>query len=197
MSHIYELHRFVMNEIPKLIESRVLDVGCGHGIWGFLMRSERSGEESYIVGVDLFKPYLQHCKKYRVYNDLVLCHASKLPFRKKSFDLILACELIEHLSKHDGYHFLDDIEKIGTKIILSSPNGFKEQKAKDIPYTEAHKSAWGPPDFISRGYKVHGLGFKFIKIYESNPYLWGFLFYIFTPFSFLVPDLGEYLIAKK
>ena len=197
MSHIYELHRFVMNEIPKLTDKRVLDVGCGHGIWGFLMQSERSGSESYVVGMDLFKPYLKHCKKYRVYDDLVLCHVSKFPFRKRSFDLVLACDLIEHLSKHKGYYFLEEIEKTGIKIILSTPNGFKKQKATDLPYTEAHKSAWRPSDFINRGYKVHGLGFKFIKIYESNPYLWGFLFYIFTPFSFLIPHLGEYLIAKK
>ena len=197
MSHLYELHRFVMNEIPRLRGNKVLDVGCGHGIWGFLMRSERSGQDSHIVGVDLFKPYLEHCKKYRIYDDLVLCHASKLPFRKKSFDLILACELIEHLSKHDGCQLLHDIEIIGTRIILSSPNGFKEQKAIGMPCTEAHLSEWKPVEFTRRGYKVHGLGFKFVKVYESNPFLWGFLFYIFTPVSFLIPDLGEYLIAKK
>ena len=103
----------------------------------------------------------------------------------------------EHLSKKDGYLFLDDIEKMGTSIILSSPNGFKEQKAKNMPYTETHISAWNASEFASRGYKVNGIGFKHVKVYESNPYLWGFLFYIFTPISFSLPNLGEYIVAKK
>jgi len=187
----------VLNEIPKQTYKRVLDVGCGRGIWGYLIRSERLGETCCIIGVDLFRPYLKHCKKHQVYDDLVMCHASRLPFQKKTFDLVLACELIEHLTKLEGCRFLHQVEEIGERIIMSTPNEFKQQKSESSRPTEVHKSGWRPSDFVNRGYKVHGVGFRFVRIYESNPYLWGFLFYVFTPISFVFPQLGEILVAKK
>jgi 2-polyprenyl-3-methyl-5-hydroxy-6-metoxy-1,4-benzoquinol methylase len=197
MSHLYELHRFVLNEIPKQAYKRVLDVGCGRGIWGYLIRSEKLKEDCCIIGLDLHKPYLEHCKKYRVYDHLILCHASKLPFQKRTFDLALACDLIEHLAKPEGNRFLHELEEISDSIILSTPNGFKRQQSGNLPNTEFHRSGWSPSDFANRGYKVRGVGFKLAKIYELNPYLWGFLFYIFTPISFVFPQLGEILIAKS
>ena len=41
-------------------------------------------------------------KRHRVYNDIILADARHLPFRRKSFDVILAAELVEHLEKKEG-----------------------------------------------------------------------------------------------
>jgi len=197
LSHHYELHRFVLNEIPKQASLRLLEVGCGRGIWGYLIRSERLGDTCYIIGIDLSRSYLRRCKKYRTYDDLILCHASKLPFQARAFNLVLACELIEHLVKPEGLSFLDQIEQISDRTILSTPNGFKHNDSGSLPSTEVHRSGWKPADFAHRGYKVRGIGFRFVRIYESNPLLWGFLFYVFTPISYVFPQLGEILIATK
>ena len=46
-----------------------------------------------------------------------------MPVKEKSVNIILACEIIEHLPKSKGKMFLNALEKISTdKIIVSTPN---------------------------------------------------------------------------
>ena len=106
--HPYELHRFILSEIPLLDNKIVLDLGCGRGIWGYLMRSERMGDNAYLIGIDLYKPYLQFCKKYQVYDNILIADVRFLPFKDKSVDVVLAIEIIEHLEKDEGYKFIDN-----------------------------------------------------------------------------------------
>jgi len=39
MSHPYVYNAVVMNELPNLTGKIVIDVGCGKGVRGYLMRS--------------------------------------------------------------------------------------------------------------------------------------------------------------
>lgn len=194
--HAYEWHRFIMEEIPSLDGKIVLDCGCGRGIWGYLMRSEVRGDNAYIVvGIDLYKPYLRFCRKYQVYDDLIVADIAHLPFKDKSIDMILAVAVLEHLSKDEGIKFLYEIQKICKEIIIiGTPNGMREQKAIDEPSTLEHKSAWFVADFKRRGYKVRGWGFKY---HPKEPLIWGALRYICTPFAFVFPSISESLVATK
>src|SRR3989337_3656623 len=85
---------FVLNEIPNLTAQTVLDCGCGHGIWGYIMRVTRSGNKTYMVGLDCTLEYLKFNKKHKVYDDLVQADIAFLPFKKASFDFVLASEVI-------------------------------------------------------------------------------------------------------
>jgi ubiquinone/menaquinone biosynthesis C-methylase UbiE len=127
MSHPYEHTRFVLHEVPNLKGKCVLDVGCGKGIWGYFLRSEYD-ENVFMVGLDIWKDYLKHSKRHNVYDDYVLADASRLPFRDKGFDIILACEVIEHMPKSRSWSFLKELERVCRhKIILTTPNGFWPQ----------------------------------------------------------------------
>jgi len=42
---------------------------------------------------------LKYCKKHKLYDTLILADAKYLPFRVGAFDIIIALELIEHLTK--------------------------------------------------------------------------------------------------
>lgn len=67
----------------------VLDVGCGDGT--FL--ANISVEEK--VGIDLDTTYVKRIKNGNIM--FVRADATRLPFKPDTFDLIFACELLEHL----------------------------------------------------------------------------------------------------
>ena len=142
MTHSYQLHEFLLGEVPNLTSKVVLDCACGHGILGYLVRSEKNGDKAYLVGFDLRKFYVKYCKKHRIYNDIVLADARHLPFRRKSFDIILAVEIVEHLEEKDGNIFLDEVDVLCREVaIVSTPNG---------PAPEGHLKNESPLEFHIR-----------------------------------------------
>jgi len=164
------------------------------------MRVYKRGNEAYMVGLDCTPAYLKFNKKHKVYDDLVKGDVAFLPFKEASFDIVMGSEVIEHLSRVDGTRFLSNIERIcRNKIVITTPQGFAPRKGPGGLEAEAHRSTWTNSDFKKRGYSVHGIGFRFFKIWLGTRALriYAALFYVFTPFSWLMPSLAEYLIAKK
>jgi len=153
------------------------------------MRSEKHGDEAYLIGLDLEKKCLSFCKRFNVYDDLILAEASCLPFRSKSIDVILASEVIEHLPREREVKFLKEIEDICRKrIIITTPNGFLKQAEELIENSplQKHKSGWSVKDFKRHGYRVHGLGLRApILILMPNPIAYRF------------PRVARLLVAVK
>lgn len=198
LSHFSFEEPFILHFIPYLRRESVLDCGCGLGVWGYLIRSKRRGTESYLVGVDVHKPYIEFCKRFRVYDDLVLADIRHLPFIDYAFELVLACEVIEHLHRSDGYKFLGELDRVyRSQILLSTPNGHWQQLALNNVEFEVHRSNWSASDFRRRGYKVRGVGLRGMKSGRTSRYLWAFLTLFFTPISWTTPETGEFLIAIK
>jgi len=65
----------------------------------------------------LFKPYLLRSKEARVHHDYILADITKLEFRPKSFDTVLALDVLEHLTKGDGLNLIKNMEKIACKTL--------------------------------------------------------------------------------
>jgi SAM-dependent methyltransferase len=132
----------------------VLDVGCGEK--GTLVRRVPGIE--YAFGVDLKIPSEDaDVPRHAAYRELdVRSIASH--FEPRSFDCVIALDLIEHLTRTDGERLLDGMERIARKrVIVFTPNGFLHQPpAPDNPYQE-HLSGWRIRDFKRRGYDVVGI----------------------------------------
>lgn len=188
--------------IPKIRGKAILDVGCGFGKWGFLAKkyfwSTRDGNtmtEPFVVGIDRYFSLLPELNRHHIYDFLLQADATGLPFEDKSFDTVLAIELIEHLTKADGYQALKEFERLAKRcIILSTPNrkclrdgietlnGFNQY--------EAHLSWWQLRDLQSLGYKCYGLG---LKLPPSR--FWNMT--EFSYFSYRIPLLAETLMCVK
>jgi ubiquinone/menaquinone biosynthesis C-methylase UbiE len=199
MSHLYELESFVMRLIPKDRKFSVIDVGCGKGIWGYLLRALRENVV-YLCGVDITPSYLQFIKERNVYDDLILCDSVFLPFRDGSFDLVLLSEVLEHLEKKQAYVMLKQLESIARQLILITvPQGLVKQEAIGGISAEKHRSAWYANDFKKLGYKVVGIGCRLVKYHfaEQHTYLWGATHYIFTPIAYLMPEIAGFLVCFK
>lgn len=103
----------VISELIKNKPNKILDVGCASG-W-FLDKVNKLYPEAELTGVDASKKAIDYGKK--VYKNLNLIHADahKLPFKDRSFDLILCTEVLDHVVEPEKV--LSEIRRV------LSPNG--------------------------------------------------------------------------
>jgi SAM-dependent methyltransferase len=137
----------------------VLDVGCGKGyVVSELSRRGNKLRKSYLIGVDIFAPYLREAK--HIYHDVICGDVRFLPIRSHSADVVLALDIIEHLESMDGFRLIKDLEQIAVnQIFIYTPVGFNPKSyLEDNNPWQAHRSVWHPNDFRSKGYKVLGIG---------------------------------------
>ncbi|OGM21477.1 hypothetical protein A2955_00995 [Candidatus Woesebacteria bacterium RIFCSPLOWO2_01_FULL_37_19] len=197
-THPFFLHSFVSNFTPPNLENKViLDVGCGKGINAYLIRVTRDLSGSTLVGLDINKDYLDFCKKFNIYDNLVKQNLPKLPFKDKSIDFLLCTEVIEHLKKKDGEKLLKEIDRVCRgRALITTPNvvfGTIPNK-----YEDSHNSDWRSPDFRGFGYKVYGIGFK-TTVLHNDPLLKikQALYFFATPFAYFIPQISGILVCVK
>lgn len=146
--------------IDKSTDS-ILDVGCGQGYPMRLIRLKIKPKK--VVGVDLFEKYIKEAKRDKLHDEYVISDIRKMKFPAKSFDVVLASHVIEHLPKKDGRKFIQDLEKIARKqVIVATPIGEMYHPAVDNNPLQLHSSHYYPSDFKKRGYKIVKYGRKFL-----------------------------------
>jgi ubiquinone/menaquinone biosynthesis C-methylase UbiE len=190
--------------IPLIDGYTILDVACGWGKWGHLIRTswyrtirgKGNTQPKLLIGVDLFLPSLRRVKQQKIYDDLVLCNCTNLPFRNKSFDVVLSIEIIEHITKPQGKLLLQEIERITQNtVIVSTPNKPKEREGTESPEGfnpyDAHVSSWNAQEFQKRNYTVVGAGFCING--ESVPLIKT----LFATIAYFLPFFGCYIVATK
>ncbi len=153
MSHSQLLNAHVLGLLPEDLRDVVLDVGCGFGEWGFLIRTRKAGFP-FLIGVDIWRPHLMRLCRLNIYAALVHVKIPFLPFKEKSVDVSLACEILEHIPKSAGYQLLGELERVSRRlIIVTSPLGWPQEEIYGNPY-ERHISEWSPRELVQFGYNV-------------------------------------------
>lgn len=98
----------------------VLDIGCGRGHFGLLLKSMG---KSY-VGVDMSES-VKICKERGLEAYSADVEKEKLPFETNSFDMVLCLEVIEHFNNTE--FLLSEIRRVIKNkgfLIISTPNVF-------------------------------------------------------------------------
>jgi hypothetical protein len=145
----------VEREVVGTCES-LLDVGCGpHS--PIARFSERI---PHVVGLDIFEPSIERSRALGIHNDYIIGNVlditSLVP--QKSFDAVVALDLIEHLTKEDGYRLIDGMESVARrKVVIFTPNGFLPQEPYDGNIYQRHISGWSAAEMEERGYHVYGI----------------------------------------
>lgn len=117
---------------PFLFGKKMLDAGCGAGVYSFTAQSKFET----IDAVDISKEKIDYAKSVNPYKNISFqeCDLCSLPFKDSSFDIILCTEVLEHIE--DDKKALKELSRVllpGGKIIVTVPNmskfHIKNQKA--------------------------------------------------------------------
>ena len=152
----------LQNHYSRMLEKEVvnckslLDVGCGFEspIRNF------SHKIDYTVGIDMFENAIERSRVANIHNEYKIGNVLDLDklFYEKSFECVVASDLIEHLIKEDGYKLLQKMEKIATKkVIIYTPNGFLQQGEFDHNRLQKHISGWEISEMRALGFHIIGI----------------------------------------
>ena len=194
-------HVFILQQCLNKKAKTMLDVGSGKG--KHMKYINKKGE--YIAtGVDIYPPCIEHCKLQGIYYSLYCCDMRALPFKEKSFDIILCLNVLEHLDKQDGNLFLQQIGTFASsQIVLDIPVGQWEQGAYDGNPFQVHRSTWYPGDLRKLGFKVRGYAPPrlLVKILWNLPNGLRLIYYsvyvLLSPFVYYFPRLAGSMICVK
>lgn len=156
------LYGMYLAEVARALEgcSSVLDIGCGAGSPLRHLGIDR------LVGVDGYGPAIEEARSNNTHHEFHLSDVRTIgeAFPPKSFDAVVALDLIEHLTKEEGHKLLAGMERIASRrIVIFTPNGFVPQMSQDGDLQE-HLSGWEPREMRGFGYDVFGLhGPKFLR----------------------------------
>ena len=118
---------------------RVLDAGCGTGYGA----AELARHAVWVAGVDLSGAAIEHAQAHYAAVGIEFLRASctSLPFRDASFQLVVAFEVIEHLS--DWRALLEEARRLlapGGQFVVSTPNQLYYAESRKLsgpnPYHE-------------------------------------------------------------
>lgn len=168
--HDFVLDPVVLSFFQKEGTGTVLDVGCGYGLFGYMIRLER-GHRGALIGMDAHLPHIEKLRKYSgaIYDSLVVADARHLPFRSGSADTVLASEVIEHLPKSGGIGLMEEAERVGRRLVLiTTPRGHLPQGQQDAGDLEEHLSEWSEKDFTERGYGIAYAGSVQMMVKKSR-----------------------------
>lgn len=139
----------------------ILDLGCGQGKPMELIKYRMIVKKA--VGVDLFEPYIEGARQKKIHDEYIVEDIRKVKFPPKSFDIILASHVLEHLSKKNAWDLLDRMEKWAKKqVIVATPIGEHYHAIEDGNILQLHISAFHPEDFEKKGYLIKKYGWKWL-----------------------------------
>lgn len=107
--------------LPLKNGDAVLDFGCGTG--RIMKKMKELSPKSKFTGVDVSETAINIAKKKHIWaNFYSVQDGDKFPFKKNSFDLILAADVIEHV--YNTKHTLSELHRVlkrDGKIIVTTP----------------------------------------------------------------------------
>lgn len=142
----------------------ILDVACGLSLKSKFLTAQIR------VGVDIYDKYFEHIESNVPYV-VIKYDVRKLNeiFMPKSFDLVIALDIIEHLEKKESLAMIAQCEKIARKaVILETPKGYIPQNL-DIQghggHTyQTHRCGWEIKELEDLGYSVIVRDYQMSKI---------------------------------
>lgn len=197
-------YKLIINLLIPSGKLKMLDLGCGKGTAGDYFNKDKKHE---LTGVDIFEQYIKECKSKACYSKVINKDIRKIDFPKKSFDVVLLLQVVEHLKKAEALKLIKKAEKIARKVVVvSTPNGGCEQDVYDSNLYQKHLSIWSLKDFYKLGYRVCGQGLRFVYSGESHVQgermkIWQYILLpislLLFPLTLFVPNFSAQLIAFK
>lgn len=162
-----------VNSIVSLLPTkkiRILDIGFGQGYFEEMLQSIRKNYEIY--GIDISSKATEWANK-KFSGNFICSDISKIEdlYNKKSFDVVVAIELIEHISPSKIFNFYRSVHELLKKdgvLILSTPlnEGLKLSKKNPSGHVREYR-----PEIIKMELELSGFKTLYIKtLYAFRTY---------------------------
>ncbi len=165
-------YKWILRMAGNLRGKRVLDLGCGDGLLTYFLAQVGA----VVVGVDNEEEGLKHArlnlermnKKKHLQYEFVNASVYELPFEDNSFDVVVSCEVIEHLDYPEKMiGEASRVLKSGGMIVVTTPHRLTE-----FPGDPHHVREYFPGEI--EGF-LKG-SFKDIEIKQTHHMLWQALY---------------------
>lgn len=157
----YFLERLVVKYFLKRIKEflsgleckNILDVGCGEG---YITNMVSVLKDCDIVGVDIGAEVIKQAELNYPHITFIQGSACELPFDDNSYDLIIGCELLEHLDNPEKA--MKELRRVCAKwVLLSVPreplwrvlNMMRGRYFSSFGNTPGHLQHWSKAGFIN------------------------------------------------
>jgi len=180
----------------------LLDLGCGRH--SFLLNSNILSSMKLSVGVELFEPYLIESKGEQIHSQYLQADVRRIEFKPRSFDAVVAIELLEHLTKEEGIELIAKMENWARKkVVITTPNEYLWQDAYDNNPYQMHKCGWSAEELRKLGFRVLGInGWRRLTgplgLMRYQPaFLWTRISDLTQKVTYYYPNLAFQLLAVK
>jgi len=157
----------------------VLDIGCGFGKWGFLVRlyiqvwSSKFAKETYqswrsslrVDAIEIFEDYITDLQRL-IYNNIYIGDMRELIKKVGNYDLIVMGDVLEHVLFKDGLGLLERAKKKAKWVIITMPDYFCIGNPHMGNQAEIHRYVWKDSDFPDNP-KITHIGNQKVIIYEK------------------------------
>lgn len=164
----------------------VLDLGCGFN------SPIKDCKVNFKVGVDIFDNYLKESKEKNIHDKYIKEDIRNINFKSKSFDAVMALDVLEHLEKEEALRMLKKMENWAKKkIIISVPNGFMPQGAIDDNPFQEHRCSFEVEELKKMKFKA--FGFNGLKRFRKKAIVGGKYVYFWT----FISDLTQIITHRN
>jgi SAM-dependent methyltransferase len=145
----------ILSVMINLNPGSVLDIGCGFGKYGVLLREyldiwherlERDQWRVRIEAIEAFEGYRNPIHDF-VYNQVHYGRAQERLPELGRFDAILIADVIEHLEKAEAVALVSECFRHAPVVVVSTPREFFAQGAVLANPYEVHRSHFAQADF--------------------------------------------------
>jgi len=155
----------IIDEVLWLKPHSILDVGIGWGLFGVIFRAFTDVRKSKLFpenwstkidGIEIFEPYKN--KAWEFYNNVYIGNALEVIEPLEKYDFVYCGDMIEHLTKEDGYKLIDKMLQHTNKWVhIATPMPAREQGEILGNLSETHLSSWTEEGFNRYKYEKVGI----------------------------------------
>ncbi len=153
-SHIGQINT-ILEIITTIKPKRLLDIGVGHGKYGFLSReylevSENTDDYSRrsirLDGIEAFPDYITDLQR-NIYDQIFIGNAVDVIDTVESYDLIMLIDVFEHFKYDEGMALLRKCLSKSKLVLISCPKTVEFQGAEYNNKYEIHQFEWKKSHF--------------------------------------------------
>lgn len=164
----------IVVEFDKRKPKKILDLGCGTGFYGAVIRQWLDhGVKPYKTVIHGVEPFgLYENPLWELYDKVKEVSIDfYLDGNTEEYDCILLTDVIEHFEKSVGLKIIDEIKEhlsTGGIFIISTPFDFHPQEAVYGNEFERHRSHWTSMEFLRKDFKVINQQPSILAIYSKQ-----------------------------